>query len=119
MRIIFSLSLSDVVSFFFTDSKIMIEIANFGKAEAARNQIYFMVVPNDDTYTDVNSDSLFIGLTMETVRNYLQKFEKKFENRITQLYDENFLMYFRFSKKDSYTYIRCSCRAEMKKRSML
>jgi hypothetical protein len=88
--------------------------SNFGKEEQLEPD-FCMNVPAVDKYTDVNADTPFIGLTMEKVQSYYDKFEKKFESRYVKLYDENFLIHYRVSINDSFTYIRCSCHAEMKK----
>ena len=74
-----------------------------------------MTLPSADTYQDVNADSSFIGIEMNEIQQYLCKFEKKFEQHITQLYKEKFLRYFRISKDGDKTYIRSSCHAEMRK----
>ena len=96
------------------DWKHMIETATLERMNNW-NQIFFMKLPADDAYADVNSDTPFIGMKIEKVETFFGKFEKKFENRFVKLYEENFLIYFRVSCGDSCTYMRCSCRAEMKK----
>ena len=100
--------------FFFTDSKIMIEIAILAKLSSSNRIILWWFRKTIRTPMSTLIPCLLV-LPWKLYEIIYRNLKKKFENRITQLYDENFLMYFRFSKKDSYTYIRCSCRAEMKK----
>ena len=88
--------------------------SNFGKQEITEPE-YSMSLPKSETYFDVNSDSHFSGLNMETLNNYLENFDKKFDSHVSQLYNEKFLRYYRISQQSDKTFIKASCRAEMRK----
>ncbi|XP_062598497.1 uncharacterized protein LOC134259918 [Saccostrea cucullata] len=87
---------------------------NFGKVDYTDPE-FCMQLPSYDTYADVNSDTSFSGLSMDTVHSYFGRFEKKFENHFIHLYDDNFLTYYRVSINTACTFIKGNCRAEMRK----
>ena len=74
-----------------------------------------MSLPKQETYCDVNSDTKFSGIKMESASTYLENFEKKMDNHASRLYNEKFLRYFRIASNDDKTFIKTSCRAEMRK----
>ncbi|KAK3107721.1 hypothetical protein FSP39_020797 [Pinctada imbricata] len=88
--------------------------SNFGKQEITEPE-YSMSLPKSETYFDVNSDSHFSGLNMETLNTYLEHFDKKFDSHVSQLYNEKFLRYDRISQQSDKTFIKASCRAETRK----
>ncbi|KAK3084280.1 hypothetical protein FSP39_010950 [Pinctada imbricata] len=88
--------------------------SNFGKQEITEPK-YSMSLPKSETYCDVNSDSHFSGLNMETLNNYLENFDEKFDSHASQQYNEKFLRYYRSSQQSDKTFIKASCRAEMRK----
>lgn len=73
-------------------------------------------MPEASCYKDVNSDTKFCSLSMETITTYLEQFDKELEcDLIKNFYNEKFLRYFRLATEDDKLFVRSSCHAEMRK----
>ncbi|XP_052271822.1 uncharacterized protein LOC127872536 [Dreissena polymorpha] len=87
---------------------------NFGKIETLEPE-YHMKLPDATTYSDVNSDSKFPKTDLGKVQSYLAPLDKNLDEHVQRLYNEQFLRYFRMSRRETCVFIKSSCRAEMKK----
>lgn len=63
---------------------------NFGNTDVLEPDFYIKV-PEASCYKDVNSDTKFCSLSMETITTYLEQFDKELEcDLIKNFYNENF-----------------------------
>ncbi|ESO92474.1 hypothetical protein LOTGIDRAFT_176758, partial [Lottia gigantea] len=76
---------------------------------------YSMEIPNYDLYKDINTDTKFSLLKLESILCYHEQFQKKLDDDSKKLYINRFLKYLRIASTDSYYFFKSECHAEMKK----
>ena len=72
-----------------------------------------MKTPDDKSYKDVHSEVHLPRITKDMLQAYLDNMDKKLDTKAKNLYDEQFLMYVRYTETDN-IYIRAECLAEMR-----
>lgn len=75
-----------------------------------------MSLPPVTSYKDVNADIKMVPLTFENASSFLEEFGVSFDQKITELYKDGFLLYLRSCETDQLYFLCSACKAEMKKR---
>ena len=89
--------------------------SNFGKPDDVAGPDYKMSLPDVTLYSDIHSEKKLPGITLTRINSYLFAFDKELDENAISLYKEKYLVYIRSSSNDLFTYIKSSCRAQMRK----
>ena len=73
-----------------------------------------MQIPATSCYKDVNTDMKMAPFDRENVNAYMERFGVEFDQVVTSLYGDKFLLYLRMFSSEKLCYVKSSCRAEMK-----
>ena len=75
-----------------------------------------MQIPATSCYKDVNTDMKMASFDREKANAYMERFGVEFDQVVTSLYGDKFLLYLRMFSSEKLCYVKSSCRAEMKKK---
>ncbi|XP_041363632.1 uncharacterized protein LOC121379200 [Gigantopelta aegis] len=75
-----------------------------------------MLIPDSVCFRDINSDTEFCYLTIDTVKYYLQQFDKELDIKtVKTFYNEKIVIFLRVGKDGDKFFVKSCCHAEMKK----
>lgn len=74
-----------------------------------------MVLPDASLYCDLNTDKKIVPINLDSIKDYLDAYDKKLEDNAVNLCKERYLCYIRLCADENHDYIKSCCRAEMKK----
>ena len=74
-----------------------------------------MKVPDYDKYKDINKDTQLTPVRPGAVAAYLGKMGKSVDDHVKFIYKSKFLKYVRLACDDEMFFVRCECKAEMKR----
>ncbi|KAH3840925.1 hypothetical protein DPMN_114383 [Dreissena polymorpha] len=75
-----------------------------------------MSLPVTSGYNDINSDMQMAPSDRQKATDYLERFQVEFDETVTALYNDTFLMYLRLFSSENLDFVKSACRAEMKKK---
>ncbi|KAH3898180.1 hypothetical protein DPMN_022399 [Dreissena polymorpha] len=75
-----------------------------------------MSLPVTSGYKDINSDMQMAPIDRQKATDYLKRFQVEFDETVTALYNDKFLLYLRLFSSESLDFVKSACRAEMKKK---
>lgn len=73
--------------------------------------------PQVDKYKDLHSEMKTSPLSYELACEYMSQYGVDFDDTVTELYNETFLLYVRLCSTDQFDYVRSACWAEMRKKT--
>ncbi|KAH3851464.1 hypothetical protein DPMN_093946 [Dreissena polymorpha] len=73
-------------------------------------------MPATSFYKDVNTNMKMAPVDREKANVYMEWYGVEFDQLVTSLYGDKFLLYLRTFSSDNLCYVKSSCRAEMKKK---
>ena len=74
-----------------------------------------MKVPDYDEHKDINKDTQLTPVTPGAVATYLGKMGKSVGDHVKFIYESKFLKYVRLACDYEMFFVRCECKAEMKR----
>ena len=77
-----------------------------------------MVLPEEQSYRDMNSDTPFVNFTETELTQYLDTFDKSLTKDAKDLYRERFLRFVRTTTHNDHNdqvFVKSQCRAQMKR----